>query len=246
MDEILLKEVVKRVLASYDIQKMLSVAKKEDASSQKCYLAFIETEEAIADLPKLKLKFNNKLCLYVAEGLEISDNSLPKVVWEEMKIREKWAGIYIPACSSSQLAQIALGLALDRLSEIVSWGLKNGITIEVGRIDYSFGHATPQEYRNLFIDYLKKVKSYGIIADEEMKRAEPLKREDLNIIEPFKEPLPEKSVHFEKNLLSEKDVVSISENSTLNIKVNTLLTPTAIDILKKRKVKVYREGVLFL
>jgi hypothetical protein len=60
------------------------------------------------------------------------------------------------------------------------------------------------------------------------------------------EPEHRADVSYEKNLMTEKEAILIPECSILRIARATVLTPSAIDTLKRQKVQVYREGARYL
>ena len=60
------------------------------------------------------------------------------------------------------------------------------------------------------------------------------------------EPETRSAIRYEKNLMTEKEAILLPEYAVLMLNKAVVLTPSAIDTLKRQKVQVYKEGVRFL
>ena len=60
------------------------------------------------------------------------------------------------------------------------------------------------------------------------------------------EPETRAAIRYEKNLMTEKEAILLPEYAVLMLNKAVVLTPSAIDTLKRQKVQVYKEGVRFL
>lgn len=263
MNESLLREIIIRVLADPQFQPLLATAGSPAAKGD-C-LIIVENREGLAAVPALQRRWGREhsLRLCVAGPLGLADGALPQVSWEEAVSNQAWVRIFLPVISGRQLSAIALGLSLDKISEAAGWAIRQGISLTVGRVDYGFSERTPDAYRALIAGYAKQVAAYGVTvgdgADEppaEAPAPAAAKAPDRpetpwTAGEPVgaravKAPDMRPTVSFEQRLFSEKEAILLPKHAVLLIAKATVLTPSAIDVLKKQKVEVYREGVRYL
>ena len=173
----------------------------------------------------------------------------------------KWARIFLPVCAGRQLAQIAAGLSQDKVTELAAWAILQGIPVEIGRVDYGFGEKTPAAYRAMLTGYEQQVAAYGVSivgacappAEALPQPVPPPRPQELpwSFGEPVgarapKAPDMRPTVSFDERLMTEKDAILLPRHAVLLIAKGTVLTPSAIDIVKKQKVEVFREGVRYL
>lgn len=227
-------------------------------------LIIIENREGLAAVPALQkhwgLEYSLRLC--VAGPLGLADGALPQVSWDEA-LAKSWTRVFFPVINGRQLSAIALGLSLDKLSEAAGWAIRQGIPVAIGRVDYGFSERTPDAYRAVLTGYVKQVAAYGVTVDEAADAAPPVIPEPAAVTAAERpetpwtagEPVGARAdrapgmcptVTFDARLFAEKEAILLPKHAVLLIAKATVLTPSAIDILKKQKVEVYREGVRYL
>jgi hypothetical protein len=277
VNEKLLREVIARVLSDPNIQGLLQGASPKIIPEKPKCLVLVEGENDLRTLPDVERRyccdFDLQLCI-VGDGWVQTDSSLSLVSWEKAKEQSTWARIVIPVCSSGQLAQIALGLSLDKVSELTSWAIKQNIPVEIGLIKDEFTERTPQAYRDLFAGYFQQATAYGVVIGEGYTAAEPSAALQpvtasvaplLTIDSSDKEgsdlvpwsfsvdsktatstPGSRSKLSFTKRLFSAKEAMTLPPYTVLQVAKGTVLTPSALDTLKNNKVEVVREGVKYL
>ena len=174
----------------------------------------------------------------------------------------------IPVCSTGQLAQIALGLTLDKITDLVSWAIKTNIPVEIGSINEEFTERTPSVYCDLFTKYLQQAAAYGVMIGKKAQSAvQPVAAEAETALLPTSEnafaadsdlvpwsftidvkkadpvSVDRQEISFTKRLFSIKEAMTVPLYAILHVARGTVLTPSAIDQLKGNKVQVFREGV---
>lgn len=261
MNESLLREIIIRVLADPQFQPLLATAGQQ-AAKRECLVA-VENREGLQAVAELQrrwgLEYSLRLC--VAGPLSVPDSTLPQVAWDQV-MATSWARIFIPCCSGRQLANIANGVSQDKISELAGWAVLQGIPVEIGRVEYGFTKNTPEAYRTLLTDYARQVAAYGITVGEGQASPVAVPAASAEVPAPAAEmpwttgeqvgarapkaPDMRTTVPFDGKLLAEKDAILIPKHAVLLIAASTVLTPSALDILKKQKIEVYRQGVRFL
>lgn len=274
MNEKLLREVIARVLSDPNIQGLLKSASPEVPPEKPECLVLVEGKEGLHALANIERRYGCdfflRVCILDEEQVQ-ADSSLARISWANVKAKRTWERIVIPVCSSGQLAQIALGLSLDRVSELTSWAIKQNIPVKIGQVKDEFTERTPQSYRDLFAGYLRQATAYGVVIGEgyTATEAEPVPlpepapvasifmtnssdRRESNLV-PWSfnvdrktedsTPLSRPKVSFIKHLFSVKEAMALLPYTVLQVAKGTVLTPSALDILKSNKVEVVREGV---
>lgn len=260
MDETLIRELVARIMADPRFQKLLPPAGPTVAGMKTEVLVIVENEEGLQALPDIQRRWNSccSLQLCVAGPVNVPTASLPQISCEQAMVGRRWARLLVPVCSGRQLTQIAMGLRLDKLCDMVAWAVLQGIPVEIGRFDFGFTAQTPPAYRRVLEAYIQQVAAYGIVAGDVVPAAVlPVSSPPAPILptpmpwsfgEPVipVEPETRADMTYDKRLMTEKEAILLPENAVLRLPRATVLTPSAMDVLKKQKVQVYREGVRFL
>lgn len=174
MNEKLLREVIARVLSDPTVQGMLKNENPEILPEKPACLVLVESKEGLQSLSDIERCYGSdldvKLCIVGDEELQV-ESSVSRISWVNVKEKRTWKRIVIPVCSSGQLAQIALGLSLDKVSELTSWAIKQNIPVEIGQVKNEFTERTSQAYRDLFAGYVKQVTAYGVMIGDGCKVA---------------------------------------------------------------------------
>ncbi|HEY3423419.1 MAG TPA: hypothetical protein VGL27_01380 [Negativicutes bacterium] len=249
MNEATLKEIITRILSSPELQSLLAVSSAGQGTKPGC-LILLNDQEGVGQLAALEERYRQdySLGVCVVGPVELAENKISRVSCEQVMREPHWERIHVPVCSADQLAQIALGLCTDQTSKLVAWAIIAGIPVEIGRVDLGFTARTSARYRQMFENYVRQVAGFGVIIAENYCTAQQLAPVLSLLAEPqsSQAPLERQShpdVRYNKRLLSAKEALRLPGNGVLRIAKSTVLTPTAIDVLKKQKVEVYREGV---
>ena len=262
MDEALVKELVARILADPRFQSLLPPVQMAAAGVKTKALIVVENEAGLQALPELQRRWSAccSLQLCVAGPVHVPTATLPQISAEQAMAETAWSRILVPFCTGRQLTQIALGLTNDKLTGLIGQAILQGIAVEIGRVDFGFTERTPLAYRRLLEEYLARVAAFGVTVGSQASTLDLAVKTTaaaapaLSDLMPwsFGEPVvtaePENraDVTYEKKLMTEKEAILIPECSILRIARATVLTPSAIDALKRQKVQVYREGARYL
>jgi hypothetical protein len=264
----LLREVIARVLTDPKIQSLLTGAVTETSVKKPECLVIVENEEGAQALPDLEKHYASSglaLRLCVIDNSQVINTSLSRITWEEAKKMKTWERILVPVCSVGQLAQMALGISLDKISELTAWAIKQRIPVEIGQVEDEFTERTPQAYRDLFASYVHQLATYGVVigvqpaVSQQVLPSTPLPGNAAGFGDSAIDPVPwsfseavEKEetapksrpeMSFTKRLFSVKESMSLPPYAILRIAKATVLTPSAIDALKSKNIGVFREGV---
>jgi hypothetical protein len=258
MDENVLREVIARIMADPRLQPLLTAATaKSSAQKQNC-LVVIENEAGLRALPEIQKQWSScaELQLCVAGQVSVPSASLPQISCENATGRIDWGRILLPVCSAQQVGEVVRGFRRDKVTDLIAWAVLQGIPVEIGYIEYGFSEKTPDAYRRLLEGYVEQAAAYGVTISKGSICPEPAMVSSSQLASPlpwsFGEPVhsaePEtrSAVRYEKNLMTEKEAILLPEYAVLLLNKLTVLTPSAIDALKRQKVQVYKEGVRFL
>lgn len=261
MDEALVRELVARILADPRFGSLLTGGEPTAPAVKPAALVIVENSEGLQALPEIQRRLSAccALQLCVAGTVHAPTATLPQVSCEQAMVDPRWSRILLPVCSGRQLVQIATGLRTDKVCDMVAQALLHGIPVELGRVDFGFTPQTPAAYRQLLEGYLKQVSPYGVtlsalpaassvapaVVASKPTPATPL---PWTFGEPVvqKEPETRSDMIYDKNLMTEKEAMLFPEHALVQLRRATVLTPSAIDTLKRQKVQVYREGVRVL
>lgn len=266
MDEALIRELVARILASPQLEALLGTT-TATAPGKRNALVVIENEAGARSLSELQRLWGASYQLHVCAigGVSLPACSLPQLSAEQALSGGNWCRILIPVCAGRQLASIAQGIETDKVCELAAFAIRNGIPVDIGQVDYAFTDKTPESYRSLFASYEKQVRSFGVSVGQALLSSDasilssspgtvvPIRKvlPDLlpwNTGEPVKPQEPENrsTVTYAEGLMTAKEAMLLTEHAILRLEKGTVLTPSAIDTLKKLKVQVFKEGVRFL
>jgi hypothetical protein len=169
VNEKLLREVITRILSDPNIQGLLTNVSPEVSPEKPECLVLVQCEDGLAALADIERRYgcdwNIQLC-NIGDEIQV-DLSLSRISWVHVKAKKTWARVVIPVCSSGQLAQIAMGLSLDKVGELTSWAIKQSIPVEIGQVKDEFTERTPQAYRDLFAGYFEQATAYGVIIGDD-------------------------------------------------------------------------------
>jgi hypothetical protein len=168
--------------------------------------------------------------------------------------KEDWKMLIIPACSPNTLAKATLGIRDNPLTEMIGRGIIAGIPIILVTEYFGFTLQTPDSYRELYMGYLQRIKSYGVQvyasledltasitdkAQDDVAKEKPLPyRETVFLAEETKS---QNMIQFERKLLSDKDACGFPEGFKVRIKPWTVISPLARDTLKMRGIELCHE-----
>ncbi len=262
VDEALVKELVARILTDPRFQALLTPAQPIGSASKPKALIVVDSEAAKNQLSDIQARWSNgySLFLCLTAAVDAPAVNLPRMSYDQALAETGWSRILAPVCSGGQLAQIAMGLRNDKLSELVGQAILQGILVEIDRVDFGFTDRTPAAYRQLMEGYLTRVAAYGVtIGPAQAEPAKPGLKDTLAAAvaaapmpwscgEPAVSAEPESrtDMTYDKILMTEKEAILLPDHAVLRLLRATILTPSAIDALKRKKVQVYREGVRYL
>jgi hypothetical protein len=258
MDENVLREVIARIMADPRLQPLLAAATAKSSAQKHNCLVVIENAAGLCALPEIQKQWSScaELQLCVAGPISVPSASLPQISCENATDRTDWGHILLPVCSAQQLGEVVCGFRRDKVTDLIAWAILQGIPVEIGYIEYGFSEKTPDAYRRLLEGYVEKAAAYGVTISKGSICPAPAVVISNQLASPlpwsFGEPVhstePEtrSAVRYEKNLMTEKEAILLPEHAVLMLNKSTVLTPSAIDTLKRQKVQVYKEGVRFL
>ena len=250
MNEVLLREIVSRILQDPQLQSLLNTPSGAPAKEE--FLVFVENQASLQALPEVERRWGAECLLSVcmADFPDCPSAKGSHIAWEKAMAVSNWAKILVPVCSAAQIAHIALGLRTDKLTTLVGWAICQGIAVEIGRVDYGFTERTPEAYRVMLLAQVRQVAAYGVSVASAAGEPAPKQPEagpvKNRLAEADEVPRQCITVSFDKRLFSAREATLVSPHAVLNIAKSTVLTPSAIDVHKKLKAEVYREGVKFL
>jgi hypothetical protein len=256
MDENVLREVIARIMADPRLQPLLVAATaKSSAQKQNC-LVVIENEAGLRALPEIQKRWSGcaELQLCLAGPISVPSAGLPQISCENVVGGTAWSRILLPVCSAQQLGEVVLGFRRDKVTDLLAWAILQGIPVEIGCIEYGFSEKTPTAYRRLLEGYVEQVAAYGITVGNQQPCPAPVISAQSAVPlpwsfgEPVQSPEPESrsTIRYENKLMTEKEAILLPEHALLMLNKSTVLTPSAIDTLKRQKVQVYKEGVRYL
>jgi len=236
-------------LSSSEIQSLLA-ASAEGAGTKPGCLILLNSQEDVCQLPAIEERYRQEYSLGVCAigSVELGDIKMNRVSCEEAMQGSHWKRIYIPLCSADQIAQIALGLCIDQTTKVVAQAILAGTPVEIGLVNLGFTATTPESYRQMFKNYLHQVAGFGVV----IAGNAPIAKQPAAVLNKIVETQccqasvdqqSHQDARFDEKLLSERKALALPSNVVLRIAKSTVITPTAIDVLKKQKVEVYREGV---
>ena len=188
--------------------------------------------------------------LFVAGEKNTADCLMGQFVIETAKDRQgcvnaaEYEAFVITSMDTQLLADLALGTCRLEDSRILSDALllgKNVYAAEEGITFMKYRHTANARYYQLFVEYLKKLESYGIavMPFEKISRSLSVKENDREESIKKQEPAEKKEV----SLFSADMARSFARKGETTLKVfkGTLITPLAKDILREKKIKIVYE-----
>ena len=249
MNEATLQEIVTRILSSPEIQSLLAVNSEGEGAKPGC-LILVNNQEDVCQLAALEERYRRDYSIGVCavDAAPLAENKTNRVSCETAMKGSRWERLHVPVCSADQIAQIALGLCTDQTSKLVAWAIASGMAVEIGRVQLNFTARTPERYRQMFENYIRQVADFGVAIAGNYSIAQQhvpvlALSDEPQISQATPEQQSSRDVRYDKRLLSDKEALRLPANGVLRIAKSTVLTPAAIDVLKKQKVEVYREGV---
>lgn len=252
MNEELIAKVVKQVLDDPRIQMLLRGHVEPQARPQMLILL-----NYAPDLPEQLQRMRDlwaraySLKVLASPGVERCRPELPEgmewVTFEEA-YNGCWQRIVLPTCSHNTLAKIALGLRDTPISIMAAEGIMRGIPVELCTSQLKFTEKTPPAYRQLYEGYLKQVESYGVVVRESLcdvnsRRCAPVSGANSSECALPQGASSREVVSWERRLLTEKDVLNFPVGCAVRVGKATIISPLAMDTLKKRRIEILREGV---
>lgn len=255
MDEVLLTQIVKRVLAELNLTSL-----NGESGIKKRLLILSDKPERLEE--KMDWILSEYAHEYELYGLKkeghFQSNCIKNVEEGEVK-HYKWDKVFLAFCSVNTLVKIALGLRDGSSADLIGIALSKGTPVEIEPPSFGFTTKTHGSYMQLMKGYLSQVSGYGVVFRDAEKLVSEIKpsveqiiHDDLSSFSntllkssdcptPITTPTLEVS-HYEKRLLTERDVNKIPEKTILLVKKETIITPLAKDALKLRNIKVQSEG----
>ena len=258
MDEIVLREIIARIMSDPRLQPLLAAATANSTQKKDRSIIVVQTEEGLRALPELQRDWTarSELSICLAGPVSYTAANLSQLSCDQA-MQSVWDRMLIPVCSVQQLGEIVLGFRRDKLTDLVAWAILQGIPVEIGRIDYGFTEKTPAAYRQRLEDYAEQAEAYGIkighvpscpatlpaVQPDPVAASLPWSYGEQ--VKPV-EPESRSAITYDKGLMTEKEALLLPEHAVLMLKKSTVLTPSAIDLLKRQKIQVFKEGVRFL
>lgn len=160
------------------------------------------------------------------QGLDCLPQKVRLLSQNEACSVKDWKHILVPDCTADTLAKSALGIQDTPFTELIAWGIREGVPITLSTPNLGLISRTPESYRKMFLEYMNKLRQFGVQI----------------LVNPVEYPLQT----FNKKLLTDHDAFSIQEHTILQIPQGTIISPLARDTLKRRQIKlrVEREDAL--
>ncbi|SDF07989.1 hypothetical protein [Sporomusa acidovorans] len=248
MNEAVLTEIITRLLASPELQALLQ-PNTEICERRPGCLILVNSQQDLERLPTLTARYHPDYSLQVCalSSIEVPGKQINRISWEQAVEQPSWSRIHLPVCSADQLAQIALGLISDKVGRMIAWAISQGIPVEIGQLNLGFTAKTPDSYRQMFAEYVRRVTGFGVViagSNSETQATPAVQPVPMvpGSPEPLVQPL-NSGIRYEKRLLSAKEALQFPLKGIIRIAKTTVVAPGAIDVLKKQKIEVYREGV---
>jgi len=247
MDEAVITQIVKRVLAELSL-----VSPNGKLGLKKKLLILSDNPEGLqAKMNWMRSEYADDYELYgIREAGYTLPNSIEEVGADEVK-HHKWDKVFLAFCSVNTLVKIALGLRGGSSAELIGIALSKGTPVEIETPSFGFTPTTHESYKQLLEGYLAQTAGFGVVFRSPAQSisgiapsVEPIVHEESS---PFyghsstSTPVLASAqvvTHYEKRLLTEREVNRVPEKTILLVKKGAILTPLAQDALKLRNINV--------
>lgn len=270
MNEDLLNQIVRRILADPALQGLLQSA-GNSLSSQAMNQALKGEALVLLNyvpdfprvLPLIQQRWGKEYRLSILPSDQVyslKPELPPGLSWisqQEAMGRSDWQSVIIPACSANMLAKVALGIRDNPLSEMAGRQIAAGKAVEIVTESWGLSAQTPQAYRALYEGYVKTVQSYGVKVSVSLAEVTPVPVQAPAKAVPAAQPSPAphslvseppsvlnaETVYerYAKKFLGDKQAWGFPEDSTILVTSETVISPLARDTLKQRRIKLYVE-----
>ena len=207
--------LVKMIMADKRIMDLIKNGSC-DGTSQGCDLTLIETKDLFETLP-----YEWRGNVYCQERPDGGDGFISN----EAATQREWNKIRVYQPSLNAIAKLALGIADEPLLKIIQQKLiEGGENIELLRL-CNLSKIKADSYKKLFLGYVEKIKSFGIMINENGITAV---KADEGI--------------WQYKALTERDLLDIEKGTILTVGRKCIVTSLAVDAARRKSIQICREG----
>lgn len=244
MNEELINEIVRRILAEPSLQEFLQGSRTQEGSrvlQSKALVLLNYASNFQCVLSAVQRQFGDdfKLSVLPSDQVFLNKPELPiGMTWitlEDAVSQEDWSKLILPACSANTLAKAALGLRDNPFSEIIGRGISKGNSIEIATEYLGLTPQTPQAYREMYEGYIRKLQSYGVIITSQLSSVSAEPRQKPIAMESVE---PRDEVHYPKKFLGDKQACGFPEGATVYVRQGTIISPLARDTLRMHRIEL--------
>lgn len=212
MEQDKLEALVKIIMADKRIMELIKNVSC-DGTSHGCDLTLIETKDLFETLP-----FEWRGNVYCQERPDGGDGFISN----EAAAQREWKKIRVYQPSLNAIAKLALGIADEPLLKIIQQKLiEGGENIELLRL-CNLSKIKADSYKKLFLGYLEKIKSFGIMINEN--------------------GITEAPGIWQYKALTERDLLDIEKGTILTVGRKCIVTSLAVDAARRKSIQICREG----
>jgi hypothetical protein len=231
MEQDTLAALVKLIMADKRIMDLIKTG-SYDGTSQGCDLTLIETNDLFETLP---FEWRGNVCCQ--ERPDGGDGFLSL----DAAVQREWNRIRVYQPSLNAIAKLALGIADEPLLKILQQKLmEGGEKIELLRL-CNLSKIKADPYKNRFLGYIEKVKSYGIKINEDGFTAA---EGDFPTAVKTRKACSEKidAGIYQYKALTERDLLDIEKGTVLTVGKKCIVTSLAVDMARRKSIQICREG----
>lgn len=231
MEQDKLAALVKMIMADKRIMDLIKNVSC-DGTSQGCDLTLIETKDIFETLP-----FEWRGNVYCQERPDGGDGFISK----EAAAQREWNKIRVYQPSLNAIAKLALGIADEPLLKIVQQKIMEGAgNIELLRL-CNLSKIKADSYKKLFLGYIEKIKSFGIMINENGITA--VEGDFPTAVKTRKADTENADAGiWQYKALTERDLLDIEKGTILTVGRKCIVTSLAVDAARRKSIQICREG----
>ncbi len=195
MNEILIKEIVQRIMSDPDLLQQIVAHQPVVNETEKTEILILlnYTPNLAAILEKLAVEWGKdyRVSVLGTDAVMNAQLTLPNgmhwVSCADAIKQSNWQRVIIPTCSANTLAKLALGIRDTTVCELAGRAIAAGLPVELAADYLGFTPQTPLGYRQLYAGYVEQLRQYGVIIKEQQSiltvLEQSLKTETVNLYE---------------------------------------------------------------
>lgn len=229
MEQDNLAALVKLIMAD---PRIMALIRNDGKTSGCCDLTLIETRDMLETLP-----FEWRGNAFCQEQPGGGDGFIS----HETAVKGDWNRIRVYQPSLNVVAKLAMGIADEPLLKILQQKLAEGAeNIELLRL-CNLSRIKQDSYKKLFLGYLDKIRSYGIIVSDD---GAPAAEGDFPTAVKTRKPCAEmaNTVNWQYRALTERDLLDIEKGTVITVGRKCIVTSLAVDAARRKSIQICREG----